>query len=218
MEVQIADNNMFIHTLETVPGNWYLELEVRRGMTNREELIQNFKVAFNFEFESPLVDAALQVIKGKNFMEKGQVEIVPTCSEHRESATTYELLECYNNIEDGKEDPRNVHVSKIEGECDAVGPTLESDAYAKPIRVRKVKIDTKEKPKFANIGDYWNDETVENIADLLRDYQDLFPTTFLEMKRIVGELGEMKILLKPDVKPLNPKYKEKVNAKLDRMR
>jgi hypothetical protein len=46
-------------------------------------------------------------------MEEGQVEIVPTCSVHRESVTTHELLECYNITEDDKEeeDPRNVHVS-----------------------------------------------------------------------------------------------------------
>jgi hypothetical protein len=50
------------------------------------------------------------------------------------------------------------------------------------------------------IGDYWNDETMEKNADLLREYQDIFPTMFLEMKGIVGELGEMKIPLKPDVK------------------
>jgi hypothetical protein len=46
-------------------------------------------------------------------MEEGQVGIVPTCSVHRESVTTHELLECYNITEDDKEeeDPRNVHVS-----------------------------------------------------------------------------------------------------------
>jgi hypothetical protein len=41
---------------------------------------------------------------------------------------------------------------------------------------------------------------VENIADLLHDYQDIFPTTFSEMKGIVGELNEMKIPLKQDTK------------------
>jgi hypothetical protein len=87
-----------------------------------------------------------------------------------------------------------------------------------------VNIGMEEKPKFANIGDYWNDETMEKIADLLCEYQDIFPTTFSEMKGIAGELGEMKIPLKPDAKPvrqrpyrLNPKYKEKVKAELDRM-
>jgi hypothetical protein len=81
-----------------------------------------------------------------------------------------------------------------------------------------------ENPKFVQIGDYWSDETVEKIADLLREYQDLFPTTFSEMKGIVGDLGEMKIPLKPGAKPvrqrpyrLNPKYKEKVKVEIDRM-
>jgi hypothetical protein len=36
--------------------------------------------------------------------------------------------------------------------------------------MRKVNIGTKENPNFAQISDYWNDETMENIADLLREY------------------------------------------------
>jgi hypothetical protein len=59
----------------------------------------------------------------------------------------------------------------------------------------------KENPKFAHIGNYWNDEMVDKIAYLLREYQDLFPTTFSEMKGIVGELGEMKIPLKQGANP-----------------
>ena len=59
---------------------------------------------------------------------------------------------------------------------------------------------------------------------MLREYQDLFPTNFSEMKGIVGDLGEMKIPLKPDARPfkqqpyrLNPRYKEKVKVELDCM-
>jgi hypothetical protein len=59
---------------------------------------------------------------------------------------------------------------------------------------------------------------------LLREYSDLFPTTFTEMKGIVGELGEMKIPLRPDVRPirqrlyrLNPIYKQKVKVEIDRI-
>jgi len=58
---------------------------------------------------------------------------------------------------------------------------------------------------------------VGNITDLLHEYRDPFPTKFTEMKGIAGELGEMKIPLKPDAKPmrhrpykLNPEYKENV--------
>ena len=60
--------------------------------------------------------------------------------------------------------------------------------------------------------------------DLLKEYQDIFPMSFSEMKGIAGDLGEMHIQLKPDAKPmkkqpyqLNPKYKEKVKQELDEM-
>jgi len=59
---------------------------------------------------------------------------------------------------------------------------------------------------------------------LLREYQDLFPTKFSDLKGIVGDLGVMKTTLKPDVEPvkkrpyrLNPKCKEKVCKELDKM-
>ena len=38
------------------------------------------------------------------------------------------------------------------------------------------------------------------IIDLLHEFQDLFPTKFFEMKGILGDLEEMKIPLKLDVK------------------
>lgn len=59
---------------------------------------------------------------------------------------------------------------------------------------------------------------------MLHESQDLFPTTFTEMKGIAGDLSEMKIPLKPDAKPakqrpyrLNPRHKEKVQAEIQRM-
>ena len=77
---------------------------------------------------------------------------------------------------------------------------------------------------FTNIGDYWDEEIVAKITDILHEYQDLFPTNFLEMKGIFGDLGEMKLPLKPYAKPvkqrhyrLNPRYKERVKVELDRM-
>jgi hypothetical protein len=65
---------------------------------------------------------------------------------------------------------------------------------------------------------------VERITELLCEYSDLFPTTFSEMKGVAGELGEMKIPLRPDARPirqrpyrLNPVYKQKVKAEIDKM-
>jgi hypothetical protein len=65
---------------------------------------------------------------------------------------------------------------------------------------------------------------VESITDLLSEYDDLFATTFIEMKGIAGELGEMKIPLRPKERSirqrpyrLNPIYKQKVKAEIDRI-
>jgi hypothetical protein len=65
---------------------------------------------------------------------------------------------------------------------------------------------------------------VERITELLRKYSYLFPTTFSEMKGVAGELGEMKIPLRPNAKPIkqrpyrmNPVYKHKVKEKIDKM-
>ena len=59
---------------------------------------------------------------------------------------------------------------------------------------------------------------------MLHEYQDLFQTNFVEMKGIVGDLGEMKTPMKLDARPLkrrpyrlNPWYKEKVKVELDHM-
>jgi hypothetical protein len=65
---------------------------------------------------------------------------------------------------------------------------MECTTYVQPIKTQKVNIGTKEYPKFTQIGDYWDDETIEKIADLLHEYQDLFPMTFLEIKLIEREI------------------------------
>ena len=85
-------------------------------------------------------------------------------------------------------------------------------------------VSTETKPKFASIGDYWDDETVGHIVDLLHEYWDLFSTKFIEIKGIVRYLGVMRIPLKEDARPvkqrpyrLNPRYKEKVTDEIDKM-
>ena len=57
----------FIHTLDTVPWNWYTETELRNGMTTWPLLIDIFLLTFTFESEYPNVDQALDVIKIKIF-------------------------------------------------------------------------------------------------------------------------------------------------------
>ena len=128
-------------------------------------------------------------------------------------------LECYNFATepyDEDNNPRSVNILELEGTRDVDGPRLEIPAITEPIKIKKINTGTETEPKFASIGDYWDDETVGHIANLLHDYQDLFPTKFTEMKGIVGDLGVMRIPLKEDARPvkqrpyrLNPRHKKK---------
>ena len=113
-----------------------------------------------------------------------------------------------------EDDPHNIQITKFEGEREVEGPSLASKVFVAPIKVKKVNIGTNDNPKMASIGDYCDEQTVERIAELLREYSDMFPIAFIEMKGIIGDLGEMKIPLKPEARSvkkspyrLNPIYK-----------
>ena len=74
------------------------------------------------------------------------------------------------------------------------------DPMNHPLNIRKFNIGIEENAKFASVGDYWDEETMAKITDLLHEFQFLFPIKFSEMKGILGDLGEMKIPLKPNAK------------------
>ena len=112
-------------------------------------------------------------------------------------------MECYNFIADEEEeDPRNVNIPELEGSYDVQGPELELPKIIEKVKIKKINIGIEADPKFASIGDYWDDETIGDIANLLQEYQVLFPMKFTEMKGILGDLGVMRIPLKVDVKPM----------------
>jgi hypothetical protein len=117
-----------------------------------------------------------------------------------------------------------VNIAETEGQRDVEGPGIELPFIGKPIKIKKVNIGSEHTPKLANVEDYWDASTIDKITELLHEYQDLFPTKFTDMKGIKGPIGEMRIPLKPNARPvkqrpyrLNPKYKEKVKIELDRM-
>ena len=68
------------------------------------------------------------------------------------------------------------------------------------MNIRNVNIGTEENPKLENVRDYWDEEKMPNIIELLYEFQDLFPTKFSEMKGTLRDLGEMDIPLNPDEK------------------
>ena len=136
------------------------------------------------------------------------------------------MMECHNVSGRPEDDDglQNINILEIEGSRDVAAPDIPIDPMNRLLKIRTFNIGPEENPKFASVWDYWDEETMAKIIDLLYEFQDLFPTKFSEMKGILGNLGEMKIPLKPDVKPvrqrpyrLNPRHKEKVKDELDRM-
>ena len=185
--------HLFIHTLDTVPRNWYTETELRRGTITWPVMIDSFLLTFTFESEYPSIDQALKIIKTKMFDDC----ILPVYAQPDWAIQLEHALECYNFAEepgDEDENPRSINIPESKGTRKVEGPKLEIPAITEPINIKNINIiGIETEPKFASIGDYWDDEMVGHIADLLHDYQDLFPTNFIEMKGIVGDLGVMRI-------------------------
>ena len=48
--------HLFIHTLDTIPRNWYTETELRRGTVTWPLMIDSFLLTFTFESEYPSID------------------------------------------------------------------------------------------------------------------------------------------------------------------
>jgi hypothetical protein len=185
-------------------------------------MTQKFIATFLFECQYPIVDQDLQIVRQNVFEEAPNP---PLEQEEDEWNVPLQWLQgCYNINVDEDDDPRNVNISKTKGKRDIEGIGIELTFVGQLIKIMKVNIGTEQAPKLGNVGDYWDDATISKITKLLHEYQDLFPTKFIDMKGIKGPMGEMRIYLKVDARPvkkrpykLNPKHKMKVKTKLDRM-
>jgi hypothetical protein len=71
-----------------------------------------------------------------------------------------------------------VNIVESEGKRDIEGPGVELLFIGQPIKIKKVNILIDQAPKLANVGDYWDDATIDKIKKLMHEYQDLFPTKF----------------------------------------
>jgi hypothetical protein len=67
-----------------------------------------------------------------------------------------------------EDDPRDIQITENEGEREMEGPSLELEVFFAPIKVKKVNIGTNDNPKMASIGDYWDEQTIERIIELVR--------------------------------------------------
>ena len=166
-------------------------IELRQGAQYWERITKQFRQTFDFADEQPTVDAALQTIKEKIFVEIP----VEEANAHQCNVAIQQWMAFYNLAEDPDDDLTNINIPESEGTHIVEGSGISSDQFLKPLKIKKVNIGSPKNPKFANIRDYWDRETVMKITDLLHEYQDILPTNFSEMKGIVDDLGEMKIPL-----------------------
>lgn len=157
-------------------------------------------MTFSFKDVFTSIDEALQEIEVVIFKMSQEP---PEWVQPDWSTQLCHVLECYNVIAKGEnDDPRNINISEVEGHHEVEGPQLDNPNITSPLKTKQVNIRIEAKPKFEKIRDYWDDATVDKVAKLLRKYQDLFPTNFSDLKGIVGNLGVMKITLKPDMNPI----------------
>jgi hypothetical protein len=72
----------FIHTLEGIPGNWYIDQEMCICTIEWRGLKKNFVVNFSFEHENPNIDSNLKLIRGVIFFDEPEVEIITEYQQH----------------------------------------------------------------------------------------------------------------------------------------
>ena len=183
-----------------IPMNWYLELELHHGTTKWDILRESFILNFGFEDGFEGIDEALQEIKASIFRTpKKPVEL----AQLDWSLQLRHALECYNVIvEEEEEDPRNIAILETEGKREVKGSKVANPDISEPLKTQQVNIRSEAKPNFKKICDYWDEDTVDKVAELRREYWDLFPTKFSDLKGIIEDLGVMKITLKLDAKPI----------------
>jgi hypothetical protein len=105
----------FIYTLESIPRNWYIELELRGGL-KIERKCSRIVITFAFEQEKPMVDTTLKVVRDRIF-EELEFEIV-TSYQNQNSQTVRQLLHYYHVVEDDlvEEKSCDIHITEVERE------------------------------------------------------------------------------------------------------
>jgi hypothetical protein len=200
----------FINTLDTTPISRYFQVELRLITTYWYGITQNFIGTFLFESHYPTVDQYLQIVRPKVFEEAPNLLFEK--EEDEWTAPLQQLHDCYNINADEDDDRRVVKIAKTEGHRDIEGLGIELPFIGQPIKIKKVNIGTKKTPKLETVGDYWDDATIKKITKLLHEYHNLFPTKFTDMKGIKGPMGEMKIPLREDERPMK-KRPDRLNCK-----
>ena len=122
-------------------------------------------LTFSVDDVCPTFDVAIRLIHSKVFDDKEVSKYQLDWKEQEANA-----MECYNLAIDDEDDPRNINIPELEGECEVHGPEIESPEVTQPLKTRKVNIGSEDMPKYATIGDYWDEEMVSKVIELLHEY------------------------------------------------
>ena len=158
-----------LYTLEPVAKNWYAEVELCHGAVSWDSIVDSFVLTFSINEVCPTLDAAIRLIHTNVFDDKEIAEYQPDWKEQEANA-----VECYNLAIDEDDDPRNINIPELEGHYEVHGPAVEAPEVTHPLKTRQVKIGLEEMPKYATIGDYWDEEMVRKVTQILHEYQDYF--------------------------------------------
>ena len=69
------------------------------------------------------------------------------------------MITCYNLSGEPEDDDDfwNVNIPESEGSRNVTAPYIPTNSMSQPLNIRKVNIGSEENPKFAIIGDYWDE-------------------------------------------------------------
>ena len=153
-----------------------MAVELHRTITTWEELSIFFAEMFSFQDANPEVCNALHIIR--NVVLKFIPVTYPV--DPHAHCSIQSMMTCYNLSGEPEDDDElwNVNILESEGTCDVAALDISTNSMSQPLRIRKVNIGLEENPKFDNVEDYWGEDTMAKIMDLLHEFQDLFSTRF----------------------------------------
>ncbi len=92
------------------------------------------------------------------------------------------------------------------------------------IKYKEFNISSDDWPKLAKIGDYWSEQQMTKIVDLLKEFQDVFARDYKDLRGLVQEMGHIKINLIVGTWPVRKgpykivhKYKDIMKQEIDNM-
>ncbi|KAH9325360.1 hypothetical protein KI387_005538 [Taxus chinensis] len=157
---------------------------------------------FDYFSTKPLVEEALKFVKrltmGDSAKEEEHIQELfgetefGACFEKEEEMDSILLERACLEKEKGKmvyivddEEVENLDIEHSQGVREVLDSAdKDTCTYHEPMKTKKVNIGSEAEPKEAIIGDYWSDSEVAKIIELLRDYQDLFPRGYHELKGV----------------------------------